>query len=92
MTGCVGEKRRGRERTGWRAGWAGWLRGALAGPAWEAEAQGGLLRRLLLHFYFCKTNIETKKHRVKGEELEHKENTLQLLELSTILINCIGHF
>ena len=52
----MGEKRRGREQAGWRAGWAGWLRGALAGPAWEAEAQGGLLcwLLLLLHFYFYK--------------------------------------
>ena len=53
----MGEKRRGRERAGWRSGWAGWLCGALAGPAWEAEAQGeGLLRwlLLLLHFYLNK--------------------------------------
>ena len=87
----LGEKRRGRERAGWLR-WLGWRAGkALAGLR---EAQGGLLRwlLLLLHFYFFKTEMETEKLREKGEELELKENILQLLELSTILINYIGHF
>ena len=43
-------------------------------------------------FLVLQTEKETEKHKVKGEELEYKENTLKLLELPTILINCIGHF
>jgi len=73
------------------AGWAGWLHWL----GWRAEKasvglredQGGLLRWLqadTLLFLFVQTEIETEKHRVKGEEFEYKENILKLLELSTI--------
>ena len=95
--------RRGRKRqTG--GCWAGWPRLELLrwlgwreekGLGWAAGGPGGLLRWLqadTLLFLFVQTEIETEKHKVKGEELEYKENTLKLLELPTILINCIGHF
>ena len=62
------------------------------GLGWAAGCPGGLLRWLLSFFLFVQTEKETEKHKVKGEELEYKENTLKLLELPTILINCIGHF
>ena len=92
VAGRLGEKRRGREREQVSAQ-AGWL-AALAGLAgrkglgWAAGGLGGLLRsagcRLTLLFLFVPTEIETEKHRVKGEEFEYKENILKLLELSTI--------
>jgi len=52
VTGCVGEKSHGGEDLNGPAGAKAGLRGALAGPAWEAEAQGGLLRWLLLLLHF----------------------------------------
>ena len=46
-TGCWVASRLGEKRpAGKRAGWLAGLRGALAGPMWEAETQGGLLRWL----------------------------------------------
>ena len=80
------------ERAGWREGWAARL------ASWAGLGDRGpggavaLAAAATASFLFLKTEIETVKLRKKREELEHKENTLQLLELSTILINCIGHF
>ena len=76
------------------AGCAGWAGGQERPWLGCGRPRGGCCAgcKLLLHFYFFKTEIETEKLREKGEELELKENILQLLELSTILINCIGHF
>ena len=54
-------------------------------PRWVAALKLSL-------FLFIQTEIEKEKHREKEEELEYKENILKLLEFSTILINCIGHF
>ena len=90
--------RRGRKReTG--GCWAGWprLAAALVGLAAAASWLGygrprGAAALKLSFFLFIQTEIEKEKHREKEEELEYKENILKLLELSTILINCIGHF
>ena len=85
MRACVGEKRQGGEdRAGRLARWLGRRLASWAGLG--GRGPGGLLRWLQAAtlFLFVQTEIETEKHRVKGEEFEYKENILKLLELSTI--------
>ena len=79
-----GEKARRGERAGWLARWACW-RGVLAGPAWEAEAQGCCCSAAAtILFPFSSDRKQKEKHRGIWKDFEKCDKIIKVLNLFSI--------